>query len=344
MKQMVPVALLLTACSALAMAQRESRALPQVRRVWSIAFVRDGSILACNGDGSGQKLLIENGYSPAWSPDRSQIAFARDGDIWVAAADGTGQRPITTLWAGRTPTDDVASEVSISWHPSGGSLTFSHREAFKAERAHGTAGMVPTRKVVGGSIVGCSIFDVRVAGWQPGHVTARYDLLDNGTSFSFGDHAHPAWSPSGRQLAFTRNGDIWIAAAKGGVGGEPPSDWEAKRVAAVAEFDEPERRVSRDNRGATRLSWHPDGRRLVYGYDRLQGSGFNELHLLDTVSGKDSLVIRDGLEPCVSPDGSFVLYRSYGDACGADRSCICAVTLDGKNRVKLLARGAQPVW
>jgi Tol biopolymer transport system component len=344
MKQTLRLALLLIACSALVAAEQQSRLLPKLVRAWRIAFVRDGSIWVCNGDGSDQKLLIQNGYSPSWSPDRSRIAFARDGDIWVAAADGTGQRAITSLWSGCAPTDDVASEVSISWHPSNGSLTFSHCETFKAERANRTAGIVSARNVAAGSIVGRSIFDIRISGAQPGKATVRYDLFDNGTSFFFADHAHPAWSPSGRQLAFTRNGDIWILEAKDGLEGEPPSGWDARRIAAVAQFDEPVARASRDNRGATRLSWHPDGRRLVYGYDRLQGSGFNEIHLLDTPSGKDSLVVRDGLEPCVSPDGKFILYQSYGDACGPDGYCICVVSLDAKNWLKLVPRGTQPVW
>ena len=336
MKPALHVVIVLIACSALAMPEGESLGVPQLLRAWHIAFVRDGSIWVCNGDGSGQKLLVRNGYSPAWSPDKSHIAFARDGDIWVAAAHGSREQTITSQWAREALEVDASADVSISWHPRNRSLTFSHRETFHVERANGMAGI--------GSIVGRSIFDVPVSGAQPGKPTVRYDLFDDGTSFVFGDHAHPAWSPSATKLAFTRNGDIWIAEAKGGLQGEPPSDWKARRVAAVAEFDEPVRRGSRDNRGATRLSWLPDGRRLVYGYDRLQGSGFNEIHLLDTVSGKDSVVVGDALEPYVSPDGRFVLYRAYGDPCGPDGSCICAGSLDGRNRVKLLRGGSQPVW
>lgn len=59
---------------------------------------------------------------------------------------------------------------------------------------------------------------------------------------------------------------------------------------------------------------------------------------------KDSVVVRNGLEPCVSPDGRFILYQAYGDPCGPDESCICAVSLDGKIRVKLLPGGSHPVW
>ncbi|NIN67914.1 MAG: DUF5050 domain-containing protein [Anaerolineae bacterium] len=50
-------------------------------------------------DGSGQQLLIEEGFWADWSPDGTQIAFAsnRDGnvEIYVADADGSNQRRLT---------------------------------------------------------------------------------------------------------------------------------------------------------------------------------------------------------------------------------------------------------
>jgi len=344
MKRVLGLALLVIAGATLGIAQSRSHSLPGVRRTWRIAFVRDGGIWVCAGDGSGQKVLIPNGYSPSWSPDRSRIAFGRDGEIWVAAADGTRQQALTFGRAGHTSKDETPSDVTISWRPGKGSLTFSRREVFNAERADRAPGIASPRAVAPVSVTARSILDVLVDGPQPSTATARYDLLDRGSTFVFADHAHPAWSPSGRKLAFTRNGDIWVTTAEGGLPGDPRGDWEARRVAAVARFDEPVRRASRDNRCATRLSWHPDERRLVYGYDRLQGSGFNEVHLLDTRAGHDSVVVRDALEPCVSPDGRFILYRAYGEACGPDGFCVCAISLDGRQRVKLVSKGSQPAW
>jgi Tol biopolymer transport system component len=307
-----------------------------------VAFVRDGNIWVCNGDGTDPKLIIEDGQSPAWSPDKSQIAFARRGNIWRAMADGSRQRPVTSQWAASDALQ--FSDVTISWRPSNGSITFSHAEAFRVERTTGAAAIAPDRNAAEGVISGSSIFDVRPAGTEPARATVRYDLFAKGTSFNFADQSHPAWSPSGKKLAFTRNGDIWLVEAESAPAGEPPTGWVARRVAAVARYDEPANRGSRSNRGATRLSWHPDERRLVYGYDRLQGSGFNEVHLLDTQTGKDSTLVKDALEPCVSPDGNFILYRSYGDACGPDGFCVIAASFDGKTRVKILSKATQPVW
>jgi len=346
MTRFLGITLLIIGLSSPAIAEDQYPPLPETLRPWKLAFVRDNNIWVSNGDGTDQKLMIENGQTPSWSPDKSQIAFVRHNNIWVSEADGSKQRFITSQWKEYDQNrESRSSNVSISWHPKNGSLTFSHKEVFKAERVDGTGGIVPTRNAVRGVIAGSSIFDVRPSGIEPGKATVRYDLFEGGTSFFFADHAHPAWSPSGKKLAFTRNGDIWMAEAKNESKGEPLSGWEVKRLAAVASYDEPTNRGSRNNRGATRLSWHPDGRHLVYGYDRLQGSGFNDVRLLDTESGKDSTIIKDALDPYFSPDGRFIVYWTYGDEqCGMEGICICAVTSDGKNRQKLVANARDPAW
>lgn len=346
MLRFLRIALLILGLSSLALAEDQYRPSPETLRPWKLAFVRDNNIWISNGDGTDQKLLIENGKTPSWSPDKSQIAFVRQNNIWVAKADGSKQRPITWQWKEYDPNREPwASGASISWHPKNGSLTYSHTEVFKTERVSGTAEIIPTRNASRAVIVGSSIFDVPVNGTKPSKATVRYDLFEGGTSFFFADHAHPAWSPSGKKLAFTRNGDIWIAEAKNGLEGEPPSGWEVKRIAAVASYDEPTNRGSRSNRGATRLSWHPGGRHLAYGYDRLQGSGFNEVHLLDTESGKDSIIVKDALSPCFSQDGNFIVYWAYGvEQCGMEGICICAVTSDGTKRQRLILSGKDPAW
>jgi Tol biopolymer transport system component len=345
MKRVLGITLLLIGLSSLAIAENQYRPLSESLRPWKLAFVRDNNIWVSKGDGTDQKLIIENGQTPSWSPDKSRIAFVRDNNIWVAMADGSKQRPVTSQWKKYDPNSEPGfSDVSISWQPENGSLTFSHPEVFKTDRIDGTAGIVPTPNAARGVISGSSIFDVRLNGTGPSKAAVRYDLFEGGTTFFFASHAHPAWSSSGRRLAFTRNGDIWIAEAKNGSDREPPIGWEVKRLAAVASYDEPTNRASRSNRGATRLSWHPNGRHLAYGYDRLGGSGFNEIHLLDTKMGKDSVIVKDARNPCFSPDGKFIVYWSYsGEQCGQG-ICICAVSMDGKKRQKLVPNGTDPVW
>lgn len=339
--------LLLIGLVGFATAEDTSRPLPETLRSWRLAFVRDNNIWVANGDGTGQKLIIENGSYPSWSPDTSRIAFVRDNNIWLANADGSNQKPVTYI----RKRDDVKSglsvldgSISISWHPKGDSITVSHPEMFGLEGAEGSAGIVPARKATTRLVKGSSIFDVPLEGKAAGKAVVRYDVFAGGTGFSFMDNAHPAWSPSAKQLAFTRNGDIWISRVETGSEGEPALGWQTKRLAAVASYDEPTNRGSRMNCGATQLAWHPNGRLLAYGYDRLQGSGFNEIHLLDTESGKDSVIVREGLHPCFSPDGTFIVYWTYArESCGSG-ICICAVSFDGKNRLKIISNGKDPVW
>jgi Tol biopolymer transport system component len=343
MKRFLKIGLFFFALFGLGLAEDQSPAKPL--RSWKLAFVRDNNIWVSNGDGTDQKLIIENGQNPSWSPDKSQIAFARQNNIWVAMADGSNQHPLTSQWMESGPKREPSvAGVSISWHPKDGSVTFSHPEVLKIERVDGTAGIVPRRNAAKGEITGSSIFDIKTVGVEPNEAIVRYDLFERGTSFFFADHAHPARSPSGRKLAFTRNGDIWVAVVKNGSAGEPPIGWEAKRVAAVASYAEAPYRASSTNRGATGLSWHPDERLLAYGYDRLGGSGFNEVHLLDTVTGKDSILVKDALGPHFSPDGRLILYWTYAaDQCG-EGICICTVSSDRKNRRKLISDSKDPAW
>ena len=347
MKRFLGAAVILAGLCSLAMAEDPARPLPETLRPWKLAFVRDGNIWVSSGDGTDQKLVIKNGHAPAWSPDRSRIAFVRDNNIWLAEADGSRQRPVTSHWKKDDRKRDTGFSdvrIRISWHPKSDSITFSHPEEFRVERVDSTAGIVPAKNAAGGTLIGTSIFEVRLTGTEPGKAIVRYDLFEGGTGFFFADHANPAWAPSGKKLAFTRNGDLWIAGMKNGPEGEPPVGWEVKRVAAVASYDEPTFRASRSNRGATGLSWHPAGRHLAYGYGRLQGSGFNEVHLLDTETGRDSMIAADALEPCFSPDGTFIVYWTYAEEQCGKGICICAVSRDGKHRWKLVPGGKDPVW
>jgi len=345
MRQVGITVLLCAGLFSVAMAGDFSGPLPADLRAWKLAFVRDNTIWVANGDGSEQKLIIENGHNPSWSHDKTRIAFVRDTDIWVAMADGSNQRPVTSGWKrDDAHRDPLSPGVEISWNPMGDSLTFSRPDTFEAVRvaAH-AAGKAPHNSTKG-IIAGTSLFDVPLGSQDPSKFVVRYDLFKGGTGFFFADNAHPAWSPTGDRLAFTRNGDIWIAEVEKDAAGGPPIGWNGKRLAAVASYDEPTSRGSRKNLGATHLSWHPNGRLLAYGYDRLQGSGFNEIRLLDTINGRSSVLFEDALHPDFSPDGNFIVYWTYSsEQCGTG-ICICAGSLDGKIRHKLMENGKDPVW
>lgn len=73
---------------------------------WTIAFVREGDVWEADGDGNNQRLVVHNGESPSWSPDKSMLAFARKGNVWISDPDGQNQRQLTdsaSLEAGVDP-------------------------------------------------------------------------------------------------------------------------------------------------------------------------------------------------------------------------------------------------
>jgi Tol biopolymer transport system component len=307
-------------------------------RSWPLAFVRDGDIWVANGDGTGQRLLIKNGEAPAWSPDKRRIAFARNSNVWVASADGREQRQVTSRWgtdrsrSDRHDSFDDDRAIDISWDPLWDQLTFSHWEEFRVVRLGDKAGS---------TISGCTIFEAPVTAKQA--PTVLWDLYDDETAFHFSNQSHPAWSRDGRSLAFARNGDIWLGTRLRV--GEPEwtrrwdEEWDVHRLAAVAEYDAPTYRASRENYAVTHLSWSPDGRYLAYDYQRVNGSGTEEVHLLNVNTGHSRELAVPGLEPCFSPDGRFVAYEHPwhdGD--------IWVTSVDGRVNRPLIENGGQPAW
>jgi Tol biopolymer transport system component len=328
-------AISLTVSCIRAFAQDQPIPSVETQKAWTLAFVRHDNIWIASGDGAAQKLLIANGTSPTWSPDRRQIAFSRDCNLWVAESDGTKQHPLTTKWK---PGDPDMCLRGISWNPKHPYVTFSHRERYAVYPDGPTKGS-PHRSGAT-EMTGTSMFDVGTnAEKKP---VARFSL-EGGTSFVFADHSSPAWSHSGQTLAFARNGDIWVAQIED----ESGSNWTATRLAAVASYDEPTMRGSRANHGVTRLSWSPDDKYLAYGKERLQGSGFAELHVLDTSNGNDHTLTDDGLDPCFSPDGQSIVYWSnvHSVECdGGNSVCVWAISLDGRSKRVLVTDATEPVW
>src|SRR5919109_418430 len=186
------------------------------------------SLFLVNPDGSAMRRLAGRvGLSqPDWSADGSRIAFVRDGSLWVMDSDGTGQVRLLES------ADPRIYEAHPSWSPDG------TRIAFVRPFDHGIFDTCPTNTGTGVFIMDADGSDPhritnqgcrgRVA-WSPsgeslailgagGAITLLAPDGERLRSFpppglprdriGFGT-AGPVWSPDGRLLAFSIQGNIW---------------------------------------------------------------------------------------------------------------------------------------
>ncbi|HEU5141907.1 MAG TPA: hypothetical protein VFU04_01995 [Solirubrobacterales bacterium] len=138
-------------------------------------FIDEPQPVALKLDGSGSKVLFDDGSSPVYSPDGSKIAMVRriedysdegheDLDLFVGHADGTGLRRIT-----RTP---GRSELYPTWDPSGERLAYVRFSAAATEAAAFGLGDALMQVNADGTCQSKIVSSRRMAlyapAWQPG--------------------------------------------------------------------------------------------------------------------------------------------------------------------------------
>ncbi len=199
---------------------------------------------------------------PAYSPDGKDIAYAKRGDgIFVVGATGESPRRLTTF--GSNP----------SWSPDGRSIVFGSEEVVSPYAVNSTG----------------SLWIVESNGGTP----RRLDPRLAGTFYQ------PAWSPSGKRIAF------WsMAGGQRDIATMPAGGGAATKVTNDAALD-------------WAPAWSPDGRYLYFASDRGGSMGIWRIPVNESsgaAAGAPELIAAgaDGSIdlPGLSRDGSTIVFRS----------------------------------
>ncbi len=295
--------------------------LPREFAAWRMCFDRNGDICVANGAGEGQRIVVKDGSTPKWSPDKRRIAFVRKHDVWVVNADG--KMPHRIFKSG------IDEQIrGISWGK----------------------GLAPSRGHSPDPIPHESILIAR--GNQVFHIAVNGSSFDSATDFPaidpprVGTYFAPAISPNACDVAVSVDGDAWMAYADPRT--KPRDGWEFTRIAALAVYDQPSYRVSRENVYLQGLDWSPNGRMLACGMERFGGSGTAEVILLrfgtngspyTRLKGIRTVTIaEDAYRPSFSPDGKWVLCTSvFGRG-------LMAISLNGRVRHDVEPDGRDADW
>jgi Tol biopolymer transport system component len=265
------------------------------------------------------------------------VAFQREApagdhtqtDVYTVQPDGTGPVRLTG-----TPN---LNEFGPTWSPAGDQLAF-----WRTPAPFGTGSLWVMAGDGSGKRALTSDIDARDPSWNADGTRLVYDLASNdlytlrvsdgqdrqrltsGPPFDF----EPAWSPNGRQIAFTRGsatgdpGDIFIVTLAGHV---------VFRVTHAAAYDH-------------QVGWAPAGHRLVFERD------FGDRSSVFTIKpdGTDLRRLTTGphfdVGPVFSPDAQLI---AFGSDRGATLDNLWVMDSSGGNRHQLVDLGASesfPDW
>jgi len=303
----------------IAFALSVSLSLPASFGQWNLAFIKDKDLYISRGDATQKRLIAKTADTPCWSPDKTKLAFSRGNAVWIVGSDGKGLHRVLVL-------TDGAEIDSLSW---GNRILTGTRDP-----------------AAGGQAL---VFSAQGRLYQYAMPAKGKPYLER-LSYLFGSAVYgkpalryPVWSPKKPFLAYAAEGDIWLA--------EQESDGLlCARLAATADYDLPNNRGSRMNVYAEGLSWSPDGRMLAFCRQRQNGSGVWQLCVVKAPQKEYwieerpvwQVLLENAASPSFSPDGKWLAVWRPSDEEGW--SGVGAVSLDGKQWIRLVRDAEQPCW
>ena len=271
------------------------------RSVTEIPVLIDGTPPLTLKGGDGVQLIEPSAKisfrTPAWGPDGRHIAFSSNEggavDIWTLRI-GTNRRVRLTR--------DVAVDLHPTWHPNADLLVFQ------------------SQRIADGVPSGWELWTVRTDGSPP------QPLISVANSPVFGgvegplasvNFETPAWSPSGRQLAFATDldGDLEL--------------WVMRNVNDVLSGAAPDLfQLTRNSAQDCYPTWSPDETHLAFQSDR---TGDWDIWQIRIDASEEQQVYRrfaNETSPKWSPDGKRILFLS--DQARNVRTAFALSLQDGK--------------
>ena len=218
-----------------------------------------------------------NATEARWSPDGKRVAYTSGGQLWIADANGGGKRQLTTINGGAS---------GPVWSPGGDRIAFTtavypdckddacnvgkSKEADSSKvKAHIANTLLYRHWTAWGDGTRSHLYTVSASGGTPTDLTAGADYDVPPPPFG-GSEAY-AWSPDGREIAYTakdqREADAWTTDMNLYV---VPSDGSGSAQVITAA-----------NKGADQNPvYSPDGRWIAYGSQARAGFESDRVRLM----------------------------------------------------------------
>lgn len=249
---------------------------------------------------------LKRDTNPRWSPDGAQLLFLSDRDsettqLWLMPTDGGEATRLTNC-------DQAVSEPT--WSPDGRRIAFVSKVAPEDVNPDSDVKVITDVRYkfdgegfLGGKWRHIFVIDTNQEGAEPVQIT--------GGDF---DHRHPAWSPSGHEIAFAANRNPgWMMERTSDIWSVVPGSAPRQLTSGDGAFSQP--------------AWSPDGTRVACIGVRpvLEQWQADEIWLLPASGGEPRSITRDfkpGVgdgaiadlggftpqPPVWSPDGASVLF------------------------------------